>query len=164
MLVLLAEDSDTLREALKKQISAMGHDVHAVRNGWHAVLSNHAHRYDLILMDMHMPVMDGWDATALIRNFEEVHGHANVPIVAITSLFDRQACLAAGLTDHMRKPISHMQLYAMLKRWHSKTAPAQADGAVNPQPTVPEMVEGTTDTHAEPHVPSQRPTDQPRST
>jgi two-component system sensor histidine kinase/response regulator len=120
MLVLIAEDSDTLRDVLTKQISSLGHEVHAVCNGWHAVLSCHAHTYDVILMDMHMPVMDGWDATTQIRDFEQSHGKKRMPIVAVTSLFDRQACIAGGMDDYISKPYSQMQLYAVLTRWRVK--------------------------------------------
>jgi CheY-like chemotaxis protein len=126
MLILLAEDSDTVREALSKQIRALGHDVHSVSNGWHAVLSYHAHRYDLMLMDMHMPVMDGWDATNFIRDLESAQGIPAVPIVAITSLFDRQACLAGGLSDHIRKPVGAMQLQALLRHWQRKISAGES--------------------------------------
>jgi CheY-like chemotaxis protein len=98
----------------------MGHEVHSVRNGWHAVLSYHAYNYDIVFMDMHMPVMDGWDATQMIRDFEKMHARSRVPIVAVTSLFDRQACVAGGLDDHMSKPFSPMQLYAVMTRWIMK--------------------------------------------
>lgn len=120
MLVLLAEDSDTLREALTTQMRALGHEVHGVPNGWHAVLSYHAYQYDIILMDMHMPLMDGWDATQMIRDLEAANRKPRVPIVAITSLYDRQACLAGGMDDYLSKPHSQMQLYAVLTRWVMK--------------------------------------------
>lgn len=120
MLILLAEDSDTLRAKLTKQLESMGHRVHPVRNGWHAVLSFHGYNYDIVFMDMHMPVMDGWDATVMIRDFEEARSRPRVPIVAVTSLFDRQACLAGGMDDYMSKPHSAMQLYAVLTRWIMK--------------------------------------------
>jgi CheY-like chemotaxis protein len=120
MLVLLAEDSDTLRAAMAAQLTLMGHEVHPVCNGWHAVLSWHAYDYDLVLMDMHMPVMDGWDATSTIRDLEQTNQRHRMLIVAVTSLFDRQECLAGGMDDYLAKPYSAMQLNAVLTRWAMK--------------------------------------------
>ena len=120
MLVLLVEDSDTAREAVFHQLIALGHQVHPVSNGWQAVLSCYAYNYDMVLMDLHMPVMDGWDATQMIRDMESVRGNKRVPIVAITSLFDRQACLAAGMDDYLAKPYSNMQMQAIVRKWTLK--------------------------------------------
>ena len=74
--------------------------------------------YDLILMDMQMPVMDGLAATRLLREREDVGQHT--PILAMTANVmagDRERCLAAGMDDHIAKPIDPDRLYAALQRW-----------------------------------------------
>ena len=76
-----------------------------------------ASAYDAILMDMQMPVMDGLHATALIRRDP---AHAHTPILAMTASAyddDRQACLDAGMNDHIAKPVEPKELYAKLAQW-----------------------------------------------
>jgi CheY-like chemotaxis protein len=89
--------------------------------------------YDLIFMDCHMPLLDGYDAAREIRRREAADGRGHVPIVAMTAdamLGDRERCLAAGMDDYMAKPISLDALDEMLVRWLS---PGGGDG-VKPSP------------------------------
>jgi response regulator RpfG family c-di-GMP phosphodiesterase len=77
-------------------------------------------RYDLVLMDCHMPLLDGYDAAKEIRRREAAEQRSRVPIVAMTAnamLGDRERCLAAGMDDYMAKPISRDVLDELLARW-----------------------------------------------
>jgi CheY-like chemotaxis protein len=86
-------------------------------DGQQALAMAQANRYDLILMDIRMPNMDGLDATRAIR---QLPGYAATPILAMTaSAFenDRRACLDAGMNDHVAKPVMPEQLFATLNFW-----------------------------------------------
>ena len=77
-------------------------------------------RYDIVFMDCHMPVMDGFDAARRIRADEARRDGAHTPIVALTALAlagDRERCLSAGMDDYMTKPVRAAQLAAAVQRW-----------------------------------------------
>ena len=100
-------------------LEKMGCVVDVVEDG-DAACSAAAHkRYDLVFMDCHMPVMDGFEATRCIR--DRAQGDAmRTPIVALTAdalAGDRERCLAAGMDDYMTKPVSTAQLAAAVQRW-----------------------------------------------
>jgi CheY-like chemotaxis protein len=125
--VLLAEDNPINREVAEELLRSVGLEVQTAENGEQAVqlaLDPDKHRApDLILMDMQMPVMDGLEATRLIRR----RAGPGMPIVAITANAfdeDRQACLAAGMNDHLTKPFDSEALYATLLRWLPPTPSA----------------------------------------
>ncbi len=85
------------------------------------------HPYALILMDVQMPVMTGIEATQAIRQSLQL---ADVPILAMTAsafVEDRHACLAAGMNDHVSKPVNAQELYATLLRWLARGAAASRD-------------------------------------
>ncbi len=91
--------------------------IDVARNGQIAVDMVRANEYDLVLMDMQMPVMDGIEATKLIRSDTRF---AHLPIVAMTANAmsgDRDACLEAGMDDHVAKPIDPVELFEALQRW-----------------------------------------------
>jgi signal transduction histidine kinase/CheY-like chemotaxis protein len=114
--VLLAEDNAVNQEVAGALLRLAGLEVDCVGDGAQAVASALAQRYDLILMDMQMPVMDGIAATRLIR---AMTGPA-LPIVAMTAnayAEDRAACLAAGMDDHVTKPVDPEALFATLLKW-----------------------------------------------
>jgi two-component system sensor histidine kinase/response regulator len=82
-------------------------------------------QYDVILMDMQMPVMDGIEATRQIR---DLPGYANTPVIALTAnVFgeDRAACMAAGMNDHVAKPVDPPVLFDTLSRWLGASTPAE---------------------------------------
>jgi signal transduction histidine kinase/HPt (histidine-containing phosphotransfer) domain-containing protein len=114
--VLLAEDNPVNREVVAELLGGVGLVVESADDGARAVELAMARPHDLILMDMQMPGMDGLAATRIIRQRK---GRAT-PIVAMTAnafTEDRAACLAAGMNDHIAKPVDLAVLYATLLRW-----------------------------------------------
>ncbi len=123
-LLLLAEDHPLNQKVALLLLGRMGFDAHVVSNGQQAVDASAKNRYDAILMDCHMPEMDGFEATRTIRKNEEARGY-RVPIIAVTALAmagDRERCLAAGMDDYITKPIDHDALRSKLVHWMSPGA------------------------------------------
>ncbi|WP_231702137.1 ATP-binding protein [Desulfoplanes formicivorans] len=117
--VLIAEDNEVNQEVLVDVLKFMGCSVTLAVNGEKAVYLASRERFDLILMDCQMPVMDGFEATRRIRAFKDPI-LASVPIVAMTALAqakDRQACLDAGMNDYQSKPFSMDKLEACIAKW-----------------------------------------------
>ncbi len=115
--ILLAEDNPLNREVVLALLQQSNLVVDVAENGALAFEQARTWRYDLILMDMQMPVMDGLEACRRIRLLPE---YASVPILALTANAfgeDRVACLAAGMNEHLVKPVSPEALHAALRRW-----------------------------------------------
>jgi two-component system sensor histidine kinase/response regulator len=92
-------------------------EVDVAENGEMAVRMVQANAYDLVLMDMQMPVMDGIEATRVIRSDPRFDG---LPIIAMTAnamAADRDKCLEAGMNDHIPKPIDAQELFRVLSQW-----------------------------------------------
>ncbi len=116
--ILLAEDNDVNRIIATKLLEKRGHLVIAVENGALAVDRTATDQFDIVLMDVSMPVMDGLTATAHIREREHASG-GHLPIVAVTAHAldqDRERCLAAGMDDYLPKPIRSADLFATVAR------------------------------------------------
>ncbi len=115
--ILLVEDNDLNQQVATEMLAHAGFVVDVADNGAVAVEKVSAGAYDLVLMDMQMPVMDGLTATRAIREQPDL---AWLPIVAMTANAmsgDRERCLAAGMQDHVAKPIDPATLWATLLRW-----------------------------------------------
>ncbi|MEM9365067.1 MAG: PAS domain-containing protein [Planctomycetota bacterium] len=119
--VLVAEDGVTNQHVIAGLLRALGHECVIASDGREAVSRYHAEPFDLILMDMHMPVMDGLEATRAIRESERGTSR-HIPIVALTAAAlseDADACREAGMDDHLTKPIHSRKLNRALRRFAS---------------------------------------------
>ncbi len=115
--VLLVEDNELNREVARELLSESGLVIDIAEDGAVALSRVAGQHYDLVLMDMQMPVMDGLTATRRMRDMPELAG---LPIVAMTANAmreDVEACLDAGMNDHIAKPIDPQDLWAKLLRW-----------------------------------------------
>lgn len=115
--VLLVEDNELNQMVAVELLREAGFTVDVAENGQIALDRIERKAYDVVLMDMQMPVMDGETATRELRSHPR---HANLPIVAMTANAmeaDRQRCFAAGMNDHVAKPIEPAALWAALGRW-----------------------------------------------
>jgi len=118
--VLLAEDNAVNRTVAVKALERFGHEVVAVVDGAGAVAAWGEGAFDAVLMDCQMPVLDGYEATARIREGEQAAGRGRTPIIALTAnamAGDRERCIAAGMDDHLPKPLQRKALVEMLDRW-----------------------------------------------
>jgi CheY-like chemotaxis protein len=105
--ILVAEDNAVNQEVIRELLGSLGHTVAIVENGRQAVQAAFAQKFDVILMDIQMPEMDGYEATAEIRRRERTAG-GHLPIVAMTANAmkgDDELCLRAGMDDYVSKPI-----------------------------------------------------------
>ncbi|MEO5596856.1 MAG: PAS domain S-box protein [Lysobacteraceae bacterium] len=150
--VLVAEDNTTNQIVASMMLRALGCRVDVAANGQEALARLEACAYDVVFMDCEMPVMDGFEATAAIRNREDAK--ARVPIVAVTAQAmqgDRERCLRAGMNGYISKPVKLEDFSAELRRWvpermqqdvsddqrtakakHPSNSPAPAAAAVDP--------------------------------
>jgi CheY-like chemotaxis protein len=125
--ILLAEDNEVNQLVACRLLKNAGLAVDVANNGREAVDMVQAKSYDLVLMDIQMPVMDGLAATKAIRSLP---GQMELPIVAMTAHAmsgDREQSLAVGMNDHITKPINLAELFGALNRWIAKI-----DGAAGP--------------------------------
>lgn len=118
--LLLAEDNPVNQQVALGMLNIEGYDVTVASNGAEALDIYFKSAFDLVLMDCHMPHMDGFEATRAIRELQARQNLKRVPIIALTANAmqqDRDDCLNAGMDDHLTKPYSRVQMRAMLERW-----------------------------------------------
>ena len=123
--VLLAEDNVVNQKLAQRAIQKMGHAIMVVENGRRAVEAVAKEPFDVILMDLQMPEMDGFEATAAIRQFELRTGR-HTPIIAMTAHAmhgDREECLRAGLDDYISKPVDLVALARLIENVRSQPTP-----------------------------------------
>ena len=126
--VLVVEDVQANQMLLQYALEKAGHEVNIAADGRRALELAADANFDLVLMDVQLPEMDGYQATAALR---DLPGHAQTPIVALTAHAmpgDRERCLAAGMDDYLAKPIDLRELAAVLARHAGHPRGARADG------------------------------------
>ncbi len=122
-LVLVVEDNPVNQRISVLMLQRLGFVVDLASNGEEGVSMWAQRDYDAIIMDCQMPVLDGYSATARIREREQAEGHSKLrrmPIIALTAHalpHDRQKCLDSGMDDYLTKPVAARDLGAMLERW-----------------------------------------------
>jgi len=117
----VAEDSLVNQKLVVCLLERQGHCVTVVSNGNEAVAALRNERFDVVLMDIDMPELDGISATRIIRAGERLNG-SRLPIVAVTSRDNRQECLNAGMDAYLPKPLKPDQLNSTLARVSGRTA------------------------------------------
>jgi CheY-like chemotaxis protein/HPt (histidine-containing phosphotransfer) domain-containing protein len=126
--VLLAEDQEVNRRVAMRMLERLGCRADVAADGAEALQALAAVAYDVVLMDVHMPVMDGLDATVEFRRRERTKGsRRRTPLVALTGLSedgDRRLCFAAGMDDYLVKPLVAEDLRDVLERWGASRTPA----------------------------------------
>ncbi len=123
--VLLVEDNVVNQTVARLILQSTGCSVRIASDGNRAVAALAAEEFDLVLMDLHMPDMDGFDATRAIRAEERTTGRAAVPIVALSASVlpeDQEKCLDVGMNGHLAKPISRPELENLLRAIPSRTS------------------------------------------
>ena len=137
--LLLVEDNDINQQVARQILENAGVRITVAADGAQAVRETERQRFDGVLMDIHMPVMDGYLATQEIRR---TYSQADLPIIAMTANAmsgDREKCLAAGMNDHVAKPVNPAEMFATLARW---IVPAHPDVNLPPEvdPAAPETI------------------------
>ena len=115
--VLVAEDNIVNQTLARRLLEKRGYTVSVVGDGRAALAALDQESFDIVLMDVQMPVMDGFEATTAIRQQEQLSG-AHVPIVAMTAHAfkgDQERCLAVGMDGYLSKPIRQQELYATIE-------------------------------------------------
>jgi CheY-like chemotaxis protein len=118
--ILLVEDNVINQKVARKMLQKLGCEVELAENGLDACTHMRQHSYDLVFMDCMMPVMDGYEATRLMRKRERELDESHRTIVAMTANamnFDREKCLAAGMDDYLSKPVHAREMRNMLTKW-----------------------------------------------
>ena len=133
LFVLIVDDNEINRKLVKILVEQLGATSDLAENGAQALDAYHRGTYDLILMDVHMPIMDGMEATAHIRELEK-SSKRHTPIIALTANAlrgDRERYLAAGMDEYLSKPINEMALMSVLAKLGltAASAPDKSDAA-----------------------------------
>ena len=127
--VLVVEDNRINQQVIGAMLHKLGVDVLMADNGQMAIDMVMANKGQLtaVLMDVQMPVLDGYQATAQIREWERQHGRPELPIIAVTAdafAEDQARCLVSGMNDFLPKPIQASALAQVLSRWQTGAASA----------------------------------------
>ncbi len=117
--ILVAEDNVTNQKVVERMLEKLGYRADVVENGRDAIKALDAAPYDMVFMDVQMPQMDGFEATAAIRQREKERDTGHLPIIAMTAHAmkgDRERCIDSGMDDYVSKPIQPKELAAAIAR------------------------------------------------
>ena len=137
-LVLVAEDNDINQKVIRNQLELLGYVFDIAGNGQEALEYWCKQRYSLLLTDLHMPVMDGYELTAAIRSQESEEVH--LPILAFTANAtkgERARCIESGMDDYLPKPVPLEALKDKLEKWRHKSQPDTTEPAFEPATDLP---------------------------
>ncbi|MDQ0029527.1 response regulator [Arthrobacter bambusae] len=132
-LILVVEDNEVNQLVARSMAAKLGYEADVAADGSEAVAATAATDYAAVLMDCHMPVMDGFEATKAIRAMHE--GRRRLPVIAMTAGAldeDRERCFAAGMDDYLTKPVDVDKLEQVLSRWIPETSKESAGAALDP--------------------------------
>ncbi len=116
--IIVAEDSSVIQNLTKKILSQLSYEIVAVKNGQQVIDLMEKNSYDLILMDIHMPVMDGMDCARAIRKMSG--DQKNIPIIAITgnaNNYSQDQFTEAGINEFLPKPLNYDSLVELVKKF-----------------------------------------------
>ncbi len=132
--ILIVEDNEENRDALSRRLQRRGYQVLIATDGLVGVQMTKAERPDLILMDMNMPEVDGWEATRQVKACADT---AHIPVIALTAhamTGDRDRALAAGCIDYHTKPVELPQLLSQIETVLLRTRAAATASTADPVP------------------------------
>jgi len=144
---LVVEDNFVNQKVAQRQLEKLGHKVEVANNGARALEMLALQKYDVVIMDCQMPVLDGYEATRQIRAGQVPNLDRHVPIIALTAYAmesDRQKCLAVGMDEFVSKPIRYEELKAAIERVLAgpvRAAPLPAGGPASAQPVVLDLAQ-----------------------
>ena len=150
--VLLVEDGEVNREVARIMLETRGHHVIEARDGIEALWMVEHREIDVVLMDVQMDNMDGWEATRWIRKREQ-ESKTHLPIIGLSAHAMRgfrQRCLEAGMDDFLSKPMSSKKLCHRVELWNQRAAQAAGDQAASPAKQPPVGVPSSADPSADP--------------
>ena len=131
--ILIAEDNRTNQAVVTAMLSALGLTADVVESGIDALAALRKHRYDLLLLDVHMPLMDGYDVARRVRGELNI-APTQLPIIALTANAikgDRERCIEAGMNDYITKPFEFATLESALKLWLPPAAAKSAESSAH---------------------------------
>jgi CheY-like chemotaxis protein len=133
--ILIAEDNPVNQMVAVRLLERHGHTVSAVSNGREAIEAVEAGSYDMALLDVQMPVVDGLEAARLIRKTEQQTGRTRLPLIALTAhsmAGDRERCLRAGMDGYVAKPVKPQDLFRVIESLRAGTPAPEAAFSMDP--------------------------------
>lgn len=158
--ILVVEDNVVNQAVVSDMLLQLGCQIKLVENGKEALHALEQQAFDLILMDCHMPEMDGFTATRHIRQQEKQTNSPSLPIVALTANAmsgDREKCLECGMDDYLSKPIKSSDLHDILANWLTEETPATDDKQQKPDSNSRRVVDSRWKLPAKPHAVGDKP-------